>query len=107
MLTCPDCEGEGYLGPDYNNYDHINDFADLPCHNCETTGYKGTAKTRYICEQHVLEDFGGKYIPTASDYLEGMEFADWMNNGVKGAPSSHRKLAKENKLTKKRAISLD
>lgn len=55
----------------------------------------GQAKTRYVCEQHVLEDFGGKYIPTAADYLEGMEFQPWMNNGIEGEPSSHRKIAEQ------------
>lgn len=47
---------------------------------------------RDICEQHVLEDFGGKYIPTVADYLEGMEFQSWMNNGIEGTPTSQRKI---------------
>lgn len=47
---------------------------------------------RDICEQHILEDFGNKYIPTAQDYLEGMEFKDWMDNGIKGAPTSFKKI---------------
>ena len=45
-----------------------------------------------ICEEHILEDFGMKFIPTAQDYLENMEFQDWMQNGVRGVPSSFRKL---------------
>ena len=47
-LTCKDCHGGG-------------------CELCAETGRRGVAKTRYVCEQHVLEDFGGRYIPTASD----------------------------------------
>jgi hypothetical protein len=43
-----------------------------------------------ICEQHVLEDFGMKFIPTAQDYLEHMKFEDWMQNGIKGCPSSFK-----------------
>jgi len=43
-----------------------------------------------VCEQHVLEDFGMKFIPTAQDYLENMTFEDWMQNGIKGCPSSFR-----------------
>lgn len=43
-----------------------------------------------VCEQHVLEDFGMKFIPTAQDYLEHMKFEDWMQNGVKGCPSSFK-----------------
>ena len=46
-----------------------------------------------VCEQHVLEDFGMKFIPTAQDYIENMEFKDWMQNGIKGHPSSFNKLA--------------
>lgn len=85
----------------------IVDGTDFECFACGGTGKKGAAKTRYICEQHVLEDFGGKYIPTVSDYLEGMEFQPWINNGVEGAPTSHRKLSKHGTLTRRRAVSLD
>jgi hypothetical protein len=46
-----------------------------------------------ICEAHLLEDFGMKFIPTAQDYLENMEFKDWMQNGIKGHPTSFNKLA--------------
>ena len=45
-----------------------------------------------ICEFHILEDFGMKYIPTAQDYLEHIDFQDWMQNGIKDFPSSFRKL---------------
>jgi hypothetical protein len=96
-LTCPECMGCGWdVGNEPNE-----------CPRCLGVGKKGKAKTRYICEQHVLEDFGGKYIPTASDYLEGMEFAPWMNNGISGAPTSHRKLARHTGKTKRRTVSLD
>lgn len=47
---------------------------------------------RDIGEQHVLEDFGGKFIPTAQDYLQEMEMKDWMNNGTGEGPSSFRRL---------------
>lgn len=67
----------------------------------------GKAKTRYICEQHVLEDFGNKFIPTVADYLEGMEFPDWINNGVKGAPSSHRKIASQTTKQNRKGFLLD
>jgi len=46
---------------------------------------------RDIGEQHILEDFGGRFIPTAQDYLAGMEFEGWMQNG-KGTPASFVKL---------------
>jgi hypothetical protein len=47
--------------------------------------------SRDIAEQHVLEDFGMKFIPTAQDYIQEMEFKPWMQNGM-GRPSSNSKL---------------
>lgn len=104
---------------------------DLPCDNCDgtvkTDPFGGTQKeymdaicicngsgrklkqvsVRDVCEQHVLEDYGGKFIPTVSDYFEGMEFQDWMNNAINGAPTSHRKLQKKSTTTRRRAVNLD
>jgi hypothetical protein len=54
-----------------------------------------TISVKDICEQHVLEDFAMRFIPTAQDYLENMEFADWMQNGLKGCPASHAKIAEK------------
>jgi len=51
-----------------------------------------------ICEQHVLEDFGMRFIPTAQDYLENMEFKDWMQNGIKGHPSSFEKISQKGNI---------
>lgn len=48
---------------------------------------------RDIGEQHILEDFGMKFIPTVSDYLEEMEYKQWMNNAQGSVPSSHKKIA--------------
>lgn len=46
-----------------------------------------------IGEQHCLEDFRHKFIPTAQDYIEEMTIQPWMNNGM-GLPSSAKKLYK-------------
>lgn len=92
-LTCDKCGGSG--------------FEEVGCSKCMGSGRSGKAKVRYVCEQHILEDFGGKYIPTPSDYLEGMEFQPWMNNGVSGAPTSHRRLVRSDTKTRRRAITLD
>ena len=43
--------------------------------------------TRDICEMHVLEDFKMRFIPTAQDFIENMEYKDWMQNGISGTPS--------------------
>ncbi len=46
---------------------------------------------RDIGEQHVAEDFRGKFIPSAQDYLAEMEMKGWMNNG-NGVPPSFQKI---------------
>lgn len=54
-----------------------------------------------IGEQHILEDFGGKFIPTAQDYIENMEFRDWMNNGAgEELPASAKSIQKSRKVHK-------
>lgn len=57
---------------------------------------------RDVGEQHVLEDFAHKFIPTPQDYLQEMEFMDWMQNG-KGHPPSHAKLAARRKTKTQQA----
>lgn len=56
--------------------------------------------TRDIGEQHVLEDFQGKFIPTPQDFLQEMDFKDWMDNGNGEPPSSHSKVDKYNNQNK-------
>lgn len=62
--------------------------------------YTGTAiknsdnkviSVRDIGEQHVLEDFGNRFIPSAQDYLSEIENKEWMICG-KGKPPSCAKL---------------
>lgn len=53
---------------------------------------------RDIGEQHVAEDFKGRFIPSAQDYLAEMEMKEWMNNG-RGVPASFQRI--ENKLKEK------
>lgn len=43
---------------------------------------------RDIGEQHILEDFGMKFIPTVQDYLTDYKAPIWVNNAVVGKPSS-------------------
>lgn len=47
---------------------------------------------RDIGEQHILEDYDGKFIPTAQDFLQQLRHAEWMNNGKGDPPSSCAKL---------------
>lgn len=49
---------------------------------------------RDIGEQHVLEDYRGRYIPSAQDFLQEIEIKEWMVSG-KGEPPSSAKLYKK------------
>lgn len=49
--------------------------------------------TAQIAELHVLDDFGGYFIPTFQDYVDLMEYQDWLNNG-RGSPPSHAQVLK-------------
>lgn len=53
---------------------------------------------RDIGEQHVLEDYGMRFIPSAQDFLQEMEFKDWMQNG-RGVPPSNARI-EERKIRK-------
>lgn len=46
---------------------------------------------RDVGEQHVLEDYRGRFIPSAQDFLAAIEYADWMQNG-QGTPPSFAKI---------------
>jgi len=61
---------------------------------------------RNIGEDHILEDFGMRYIPTVQDYLAEMEFQPWMNNGKEGCPASHKKIEKK-RVIKKIPLNVD
>ena len=63
--------------------------------NCGTTIINSDGKeisVREIAEQHVLEDFGMRYIPSAQDYIQEMEMKAWMNNGIGEPPTSFKKI---------------
>ena len=42
---------------------------------------------RNIAEQHILEDFRGKFIPTINDYINNMNLKNWMNNALEAINS--------------------
>lgn len=62
---------------------------------------------RDIGEQHVLEDFGMKFIPSAQDYLQFIDFQDWMNNGSVGKPPSREEVQKVSKKPIERPMVFD
>lgn len=55
---------------------------------------------RDIAEQHVLEDYRNRFIPSASDFLNKIPFEDWMQNGNSGCPDSYEALKKNNEKAK-------
>ena len=48
--------------------------------------------TRDVGEQHVAEDYGMRFIPTAQDFLEAIPYESWMHNGKHGLPPSQAKV---------------
>lgn len=48
--------------------------------------------SRDIAEQHVLEDYRNKFIPSGADFLSRIEFEPWMQNGQEGSPNSYNNL---------------
>jgi len=59
---------------------------------------------RDIAEQHVVEDYGMKFIPSAQDFLQDMEYRDWMQNGQGYPPSYGKMVAKMKKGSKPRTV---
>jgi hypothetical protein len=51
---------------------------------------------REIGEQHILEDYRLRFIPSAQDFLQEIEIKEWMVSG-KGQPPSSAKLYKTKK----------
>jgi len=41
-----------------------------------------TVHVRSIAEQHILEDFRNKFIPTLQDYMSNMKLLPWMDNAI-------------------------
>lgn len=58
----------------------------------------GYVSTRDICEQHVLEDYRHKFIPSATDFLNLISFQPWMDNAISGVPQSSEKLKQDEKI---------
>ena len=58
---------------------------------------------RDIGEQHVAEDFGLRFIPSAQDYLAEIEMKDWMVAGKGEPPPSYKKIDRP-KLGEKRQV---
>ena len=52
---------------------------------------------RDLGEQHILEDFGGRFIPTPQDYLQDLPVAQWMMAGKGTPPASERLFTPENR----------
>jgi len=50
-----------------------------------------------VCEQHILEDYRHKFIPTPQDFIQEMEIKAWMQNGL-SVPSSCQKLYKKKQI---------
>jgi len=47
-----------------------------------------TYSVRDVAEQHCLEDYGGRFIPSAQDFLSLIPVQEWMNRGTGEMPES-------------------
>jgi hypothetical protein len=50
---------------------------------------------RDIGEQHVLEDYGNRFIPSPQDFLQEMEVKEWMIAGKGEPPTSCKRLERK------------
>lgn len=66
--------------------------------------YARSVSTRDLGEQHVLEDFQMRFIPSASDYINEMRFQAWMDNGNRGTPPSMERI-EEGKVTRRLTLT--
>jgi hypothetical protein len=64
-----------------------------------TTSAGRQVSVRTIAEMHILEDFGGRFIPSALDYLSRISFALWMDRGVGVPPPSAATLPRSREVT--------
>ena len=55
---------------------------------------------RDVGEQHILEDYQGRFIPSAQDFLEKIPFEIWMDNGRIDCPPSAKELEKRRVVKK-------
>jgi hypothetical protein len=53
---------------------------------------------RDIGEQHVLEDYRLRFIPSAQDYLQEMEVKEWMIAGKGEPPTSAKRLVRKTRV---------
>lgn len=63
-----------------------------------------------ICEQHILEDFKMKFIPTPQDFIQEMEFKKWMQNGNGVCPSAqklYKEIPKKEEAVEEQTITLN
>lgn len=60
---------------------------------------------RDVGEQHVMEDYSNRFIPSAQDFLQEIEMKEWMVSGKGQAPDSFKKLDKP--TTRRKVMNLD
>lgn len=61
---------------------------------------------RDVGEQHVMEDYSNRFIPSAQDFLEGIPMKEWMIGGKGEAPPSVKNIEGQ-RTTRRRTINLN
>lgn len=62
---------------------------------------------RDIGEQHVLEDYANRFIPSAQDFLEGIPMKEWMIAGKGEPPASFKTVETSRAPRVKRTFTID
>lgn len=63
-----------------------------------------TVSVRDIGEQHVLEDFRMRFIPSAQDFLQEMEVQEWMVAGKGKPPTSAERLIRKKLKSERKTV---
>lgn len=63
-------------------------------------------QVRDVGEQHVMEDYNNRFIPSAQDFLEHIPMQEWMISGKGEAPNSVKGIEK-NRTTKTTFLAFD
>jgi hypothetical protein len=62
---------------------------------------------REVGEQHVLEDYAGRFIPSPQDFLSHMDMQEWMVSGLGEAPPSCVRLRPTDRTAARKRMTID
>lgn len=88
-----------------HNHWFIQNIVERVLGNYITNSDGKAVSVRQIAEEHCLEDYNCKFIPSAQDFLERIEYAGWMDNGMSNdCPSSVKRVHEYRKNKRQRVL---